>query len=147
LCHKNASRSLIWFKALVTCWITIQITGCGSHQTYQGQDTPSSEMAILHLSSDFTTWIDNPGIFKLDGEFPMDTNVVKAEIKPGDHTMQLRCVRRFSSIFTPIPHSGTIKFSVEAGHEYKVYCDVTKHKVFYWIEESTTGDIAGGEKP
>jgi len=148
LCNKTAGRQLMWLKVFITCWITFQVIGCGSHQTYKGRDIPSSELAILHLSSDINTWIDNPGIVKLDGESPMDTDVVKAEIKPGDHTVQLVCVRRFSSIFTLIPPiSGPIEFSVEAGREYKIYCDVTKHKVYYWIEESTTGDIAGGEKP
>lgn len=148
MCNKNQVRPLTWLKVFITCCITIQVTGCGSHQTYKDRDIPSSEMAILHLSTDFNTWIDNPGIVKLDGEPPTDTNVVKAEIKPGDHTVNLRCVRRFSSIFTLMPpYSGPLEFSVEAGHEYRVYCDVTKHKVYYWIEKSTTGDIVAGEKP
>lgn len=104
-------------------------------------------MAVLHIASDFAIWMDNPPIIKLDGEYLKKADVVRLEVTPGGHIVEMRCRRQFSSIFTPIPHSGPIEFDVEAAHDYKVYCDITGDKTYYWIEESDTGDIVGGERP
>jgi hypothetical protein len=128
-------------------WTVLVFTGCATQKAYEDEATPTGDVAVLHIASDFAVWMDNPAIIKLDGDYLKKGNVVKLEITPGEHIVQMRCTRRFSSIFTPIPHSGPIEVSVEAAHHYKAYCDVTDDKTYYWIEDSDTGDIAGGERP
>jgi len=123
------------------------LTGCATHKAYEDEATPTGEVAVLHIASDFAVWADNPSIIMLDGDYLKKADVVKLEVTPGEHTVHMSCTRRFSSIFTPIPFSGPIEFSVEAEHHYKVYCDVTDGKTYFWIEDYTTGGIAGGERP
>lgn len=145
--YRLLSRHIFASSTMLTgCLVILMLSSCATQRAYDDV-TPTGDVAILHIASDFAVWMDNPAIVKLDGEYLKKADVVKLELLPGDHIVQMRCTRRFSTIFTPIPHSGPIKFTVEAPHHYNVYCDVTADKTYYWIEESDTGGIAGGERP
>jgi hypothetical protein len=137
----------MWITVFIAIAIALQMMGCGTQQTVPDDVKLSSDVAVLHVPSNFAVWADNPAIFKLDGELLKKGNVVEIQIIPGNHAVQLRCTRRFSSIFTPMYFSRPIEFSMEAARQYQAYCDVTDEKTFFWIEDMATGDVVGGEKP
>jgi hypothetical protein len=146
--HRFISRqTLLCSIGLTGFWAVLLLTGCATQKAYEDEVTPAGEVAVLHIASDFAVWADNPSIIMLDSNYLKKADVVKLEVTPGEHIVHMSCTRRFSSIFTPIPFSGPIEIRVEAEHHYKVYCDVTDEKTYFWIEESTTGRIAGGERP
>jgi len=147
LCIDDKNRVLGWGAAAVLFISAFGMVGCVTHQAHPDEKSTSQEIAVVHRTSGFAFWGHRPNIARIDGKEVGYYAYTKFELAPGEHKFSMVCDPRFSTIYTKGPGGGSLEVNLEAGREYRIYCDITDSGVFYWIEDIETGAIIGGEKP
>lgn len=132
--------------------LTFVLAGCAgltpdSYKGYTGETKPESEVAIVRDVSARIHEIDGKKIeHRSSRKYYRD-----AHLTPGKHTITLR--RWFTVSVTIVPRGSidatSIPLAVDlrAGHVYELHADRTTgpgFKVFFWIEDSETGELVAG---
>ncbi len=128
-------------------FILLQCISC-THHAYEGNTKPYEEIAVINDSFTGSMRWDRASISAVDDEtwklsrWSMREQV---EVLPGEHSVAIYCWHGFGpgSNVGLQGRLGSVTFNAEAGHDYQVFCSVSNGRYVRWIEDLTTGEIAG----
>ena len=127
---------------LLVLIVSMSLAGCGTMQTFSGNQLPASETALVKGSGIFP--FKDICITSVDKESLGLTNS-KAVLLPGSHLITIHLYQSYGIIdFTA---DGALILNAQAGHEYAVQGERSNGKVYFWIEDTKTAEIVSGKKP
>ena len=131
----------VFIHVLLFCIVVL--SGCGTAHVYSGEERPASETAIIKGSGVFP--FKNVFITGVDGK-SLGLKNSRAAVLPGEHRLTVHISQSYGVV--ELSANGTITFTAVAGREYVVYGSVkVRKKAKFWIEDTTTSEVVGGEKP
>lgn len=118
--------------------------GYYSHKLYPGEVLPTTELAIVKLSSVYYARVD--GVMVERGDYQ------EVQLLPGEH--EITWGKWFAVSVTVdadmfAEGSQTSRVDLEAGHAYELHGDRTTGRgyvKYFWMTDATTGEIVAGEK-
>ena len=158
-------------RGVVVAAVGLVLGGCATTtvRLYDGPDLSLDKVAAIECASLYYVlgW-KNVYIREVDGrknvlEGGQTTSITKAELLPGKHTMRVCAagVTVGGENYSVQPQG--VSFAVEAGRFYKLKVHVgpvvrrhphanprlgwTERDGRFWVEDTSTGEVVGGEKP
>ncbi len=141
------------YSAALSCIsiILLIFLGCAAnhpkevYRGYYGSEPPASSLAELDLGAAYEAIID-------DMFYVSQTKHGSVTLLAGVHRIKWAVVFGVSVMVDARGYAAyetVSNIKLEAGHRYKLLADRTTghgYKVFFWIEDITTGEIVSGEK-
>jgi hypothetical protein len=132
---------------LACCLLGLALSGCGEAQVYPGPAQPLIETALLRGSVEsFPTYYAHTTILKVDDQEISWSKRNNVRILPGRHKALLLVSPVHLQLDLP-KHREEVGFLVKAGCEYTAKSELGIDRWYVWIEDSLTGELAGGSKP
>lgn len=124
-----------------TASIVFFLNSCATYKAHSDSKKSPDDLAILHQTTGAAILSHRPKVRRIDGkELGYYANTT-FELLPGKHRLFVACDPRMSTIYTKWPAGGTLELNMEAGHHYKIFCDIHDGESKYWIENKTTGSV------
>ena len=130
----------VFIHVLLFCIVVL--SGCGTAHVYSGEERPASETAIIKGSG--VPPFKDVSITGVDGK-SLGLRNSRAAVLPGEHSLTVHIFQSYGVV--DLSANGIITFTAVAGREYTVYGSVKVRKARFWIEDASTSEVVGGEKP
>lgn len=144
--------------------LALLLSGCGTIKAYEGPELPKSEISVIDADYGHGLMLAFFGILPIPVSFRHGTNVLIVDghkgirapyhILPGQHTARVLYIRNapvdlcsLFGCFFEYRAILTIKFTTEAGHEYRIPAERRGERNWIWVEDITSGKVVAGEKP
>ena len=124
-------------------------------RAYDGPGLPKDKVAVITIAdpetNDFVTIakIDGAGCYSQFFALRAKNCGGYAEVLPGRHDVDLERHVWIGSIVGAMPATAASKLPLvaEAGHVYLARSNRIAGKTWFWIEDTTTGEVVAGDRP
>ncbi len=137
-----AKSKVLYAVTLALCALLSLLSGCGTEQTFPGDERPASETARIQ-------GFDIPGIksvnlLAVDGK-KLGFMSRDAVVLPGEHVIMAGVVQNY--LFVVASGGGVLTCDLQAGRTYSLNGTTSKGKVVLWLEDPETTTAVCGHKP